>query len=121
MWIADSDASNHVTFSDKGCRNKRIVTGLTHGIVGESVLPKCELDIHCIHHYEKDGMQMGEVIITDVPKVSTGEKATVMNGRWFHHNSTLKVHKGETGPNKIWDFTVNQLTGIPFTGIYSKK
>jgi hypothetical protein len=22
MWIADSGASNHVTFSDKGCRNK---------------------------------------------------------------------------------------------------
>ncbi len=24
MWIADSGASNHVTFSDNGCRNKRI-------------------------------------------------------------------------------------------------
>jgi hypothetical protein len=54
MWIADSGASNHVTFSDKGCRNKIIATGLTHGIVGESVLPKCELNIPCIH-YDKDG------------------------------------------------------------------
>jgi hypothetical protein len=30
MWIADSGAFNHVTFSDKGCRNKRIATGSTH-------------------------------------------------------------------------------------------
>ncbi len=65
MWIADSGASNHVTFIDKGCRNKRIATGSMHGIVGESVLPKCELDIPCIH-YDKDEMQVGEVLITIV-------------------------------------------------------
>ncbi len=62
MWSTVSGASNHVTFSYKGYRNKRIVTGLTHGIVGESVLPKCELDIPCIH-YDKDGTQLGEVLI----------------------------------------------------------
>jgi hypothetical protein len=27
MWIADSGASNHVTFSDKGCRNKKMQLG----------------------------------------------------------------------------------------------
>jgi hypothetical protein len=65
MWIADSGASNHVTFSDKGCRNRRITTWLTHGIVGNSVLPKCELDIPCVL-VDKDGAQLGEVIITDM-------------------------------------------------------
>jgi hypothetical protein len=64
-WIADSGASSHVTFSDKGCLNKRTATGLTHGIVGKSVLPKCELDIPCVH-FDKNGNQVGEVIITDV-------------------------------------------------------
>ncbi len=58
MWIADSGASNHVTFSDKGCRNKRIATGMTHGIVGNSVLPKCALDIRCVH-FDKDGSTSG--------------------------------------------------------------
>jgi hypothetical protein len=57
----------------------------------------------------------------NVPKVSTGEKAIVINGRWFHDNSTLKVHKGETGTTKIWDLTVDELTGLSFTGIYNKK
>jgi hypothetical protein len=56
-----------------------------------------------------------------VPKVSTGEKATVKNGRWFHDNSTLKVHKDGTGTNKIWDLTVDELTGLKFNGIYNKK
>ena len=65
IWIADSGASNHVTFGDKRCRNKRIVTGSTHGIVGDSVLPKCELDIPWVH-FDKDGAQVGEVIITYV-------------------------------------------------------
>ncbi len=57
----------------------------------------------------------------NVPKISTGEQATVINGRWFHDSSTLKLHKGDKGSNKIWDLTVDELTGIPFTGIYNKK
>ncbi len=57
----------------------------------------------------------------NVPKISTGEKVTVINGRWFHDSSTLKVHKGEKGSSKIWDLTVDELTGILFTGIYNKK
>ncbi len=56
-----------------------------------------------------------------MPKISTGEKATVINGRWFHDSSTLKVHKGEKVFSKTWDLTVNELTGIPFTGMYNKK
>ncbi len=71
MWIADSGASNHVTFSGKGCRNKRNATGLTHGTVGDSVLPKCELDIPYLH-FDKDGAQVGEVIITDVSHLPEG-------------------------------------------------
>jgi hypothetical protein len=71
MWIADSGASNHVTFSDKGCRNKRIATGLTHGIVSNSVLLKYELDIPCVH-FDKDGAQVGGVIITDVSHLPEG-------------------------------------------------
>jgi hypothetical protein len=57
----------------------------------------------------------------NMPKISTGEQATVINGRWFHDSSTLIVHKGDKGSNKIWALTVDELTGIPFTGIYNKK
>jgi hypothetical protein len=54
-------------------------------------------------------------------KILTGEKATVIKGRWFHDSSTPKLHKGEKGSSKIWDLTVDELTGIPFTGISKKK
>jgi hypothetical protein len=57
----------------------------------------------------------------NVTKISTGEKATVINGRLFHDSTTMKVQKGEKGSSKIWDLTVDELTGIPFTGIYNKK
>jgi hypothetical protein len=56
-----------------------------------------------------------------VPKISTGVMATVINGWWFHDSSTLKVHKGGKGSSKLWDLTVDELTGILFTGIYNKK
>jgi hypothetical protein len=71
LWIADSGASNHVTFSDKGCQDKRDATGLTHGFVSKSVHPKCELDIPCVH-YDKDGNQVGEVTISDVSHLPEG-------------------------------------------------
>ncbi len=45
----------------------------------------------------------------------------MINGGWFHESSTLKVHKVDKGSNKIWYLTVDELTGIPFTGIYNMK
>ncbi len=35
------------------------------------MLPKCELDIPCVH-FDKDGAQVGEVIITDVSHLPEG-------------------------------------------------
>ncbi len=61
-----------MTFSDKGRRNKRIATGLKHRIVGNSVLPKCQLDIPSVH-FDKDGAQVREVIITDVSHLPEGK------------------------------------------------
>jgi hypothetical protein len=57
----------------------------------------------------------------NMPKISTGENATVINGWWFHDISSLKVHKGEKCSSKIWDLTVDEFTGIPFSEIYNKK
>jgi hypothetical protein len=45
----------------------------------------------------------------------------VINVRWFHDSSTLKLPKGEKSSSKIWGLTVDELTGIPFTRIYNKK
>jgi hypothetical protein len=59
----------------------------------------------------------------NVTKISNGEKATVVNGRWFHDNSTLKVHKGKKSTTKMWDptLTVDELTKLPWTGFNNKK
>ncbi len=54
----------------------------------------------------------------NVPKISTGENATLINGWWFHDISTIKVHKGEKCYSKVWDLTVDEFTGIR---IYNKK
>jgi hypothetical protein len=54
-----------------------------------------------------------------LPKELTGEKTIVINGRWFHDNST--INKGEKGTIKIWYLTVDELTGLPWTWIYNKK
>jgi hypothetical protein len=40
---------------------------MTHGIVGRSVHPKCELDIPCVHY------DVGNMIITDVSHLPAGK------------------------------------------------
>jgi hypothetical protein len=46
MWITDSGASNHVTFSDIGCINRRQSISSTHGKVGKSVQPKPKWEVN---------------------------------------------------------------------------
>ena len=59
--------------------------------MGNSVLPKCELDIPCVH-FDKDGASVGEVIITDVSHLPEGN---------FNLFSVTRLQK------KGWTFTGN--------------
>ncbi len=125
MWIADSGASRHVTFSDKGCRNKSNATRLTHGILGDSVLPKCELDIPCVH-FDKDGAQVGEVITTDVSHLPEGnfilfsvtrlqKKGWTLTGNAVY----IKLQKGEK--SLLINIVINSPKGALYVGKYSRK
>jgi hypothetical protein len=57
----------------------------------------------------------------NMPKISAGEKATVINGQWFHDSSTLKVHKGEKGSSKIWDLTDDESQESHLLGYATRK
>ncbi len=125
IWIADSGASNHVTFSDKGCRNKKIATGSTHRIVGDSVLPKCELDIPCVH-FEKDGAQVGEVIIKDVSHLPEGNfnlfsVSRLQKKRWTLTGNAdyIKLQKGEK--SLLFNIVINTPKGALYVGKFSRK
>jgi hypothetical protein len=125
MWIVDSGASNHVTLNDKGCRNKIIATVLTHRIVGNSVLPKCELDILCVH-FDKDGAQVGEVIITDVSHLPEGNFNFFSATRLQKKGSTLtgnadyiKLEKGKK--SLLFNIVTNTPKGALYVGKFSRK
>jgi hypothetical protein len=120
MWLADSGASNHVTFSDNRCQNKRHATGLTHRIVGKSVLPKCELSIPCVH-FNKDGNQVGEVTITDVSHLPEGNfnhfsKTRLQKKGWTLSGNAdyIKLQKG--GNSLFFNIVVNTPKGALYVG-----
>jgi hypothetical protein len=56
----------------------------------------------------------------NVPKISTGEKATVINGQWFHDSSTLKVHKVEKALARFGISLLMSSQESFFPGIYNK-
>jgi hypothetical protein len=125
MWIADSGASNHVTFSDKGCRNKRIAITSTHGIVVNSVLPKFELDIPCVH-FEKDGAQVGEVLITEVSHLPEGNfnlfsVTRLQKKGWTPTGNAdyIKLQKG--GKLLLFNIVINTPKGALYVGKFSRK
>ncbi len=125
IWFADSGATNHVTFSDKGCRNKRFATGSTYRVVGNSVLPRCELDIPCVH-FDKDGEQVGEVIITDVSHLPEGNFNLFSVTRLQKKGWTLtgnadyiKLQKG--GKSLLFNIVINTNKGALYAGKFCKK
>jgi hypothetical protein len=57
------------------------------------VLPKCEVDIPCVH-FDKDGAHVGEVMITDVSHLPEGN---------FNLFSVTRLQK------KGWTLTENEI------------
>jgi hypothetical protein len=121
IWIAGSGASNHVTFSDKGCRNKRISTGSTHTIVGTSVLPKYELDIPGVH-FDKDGAQVGEVIITDVSHLPEGNfnlfSMTRLQKKGVDPHRKCRLHQLQKGGKSL---LLNIVINTPKGALYREN
>ncbi len=112
-------------FSDKGCRNKRNATGLTHGIVNASVLPKCELDIPCVH-FDKDRAQVSKVIITDVSHLPEGNFNLFSVTRLQKKGWTLignadyiKLQKGRK--SLLFNIIINTPKGVLYVGKFSRK
>jgi hypothetical protein len=125
MWIADSGASNQVTFSDKGCRNISYATGSTHGILGNSVLPKYELDIPCVH-FDKDEAQLGEVIITDVSHLPEGNfnlfsvtRLQKMGWMLTGNADYIKLAKGKK--SLLFNIVINTPKRALYVGKFSRK
>jgi hypothetical protein len=88
--------------------------------VGKSVLPKCELDIPCIH-VDKDGYQVGEVIITDVSHLPEGKfnlfsLTRLQKKGWiFSANADyIKLQKG--GNLLLFNIVVNTPKGALYVG-----
>jgi hypothetical protein len=125
IWIADSGAFTHVTFSDKICRNKKISTGSTHEIVSNSVIPKCELDILCVH-FDKDGAQVGEVLIADVNHLPEANfnlfsVTTLQKKGWTLTGNAdyIKLLKG--GKSLLLNKVINTPKGALYVGKFSRK
>ena len=50
IWIGDTGATNHTTFSKEGSKNVKESSISTHGITGETIKPDNEIDIECVHY-----------------------------------------------------------------------
>ncbi len=89
------------------------------------MLPKCELDIPCVH-FDKDGNQVGEVTITDVSHLPEGnfnlfsltrlqKKGWTISGNADY----IKLQKG--GNSLLFNIVVNTPTGALFVGIFCSQ
>jgi hypothetical protein len=124
MWIADSGASYHVIFSDKGCWNKRNTTSWMHRILGKSVLPKCKLDIPCVH-YTKNG-QVGEVTITDVSHLSEGNFKLFSLTRlpkkgWTLSGNAEYIKLQKDGNSLLFNIVLNTPKGALYVSKFCRK
>ncbi len=125
MGIADSGASNHVTFSDKGCLNKRNGTFWTHGVVGNQLLPECELNIPCVH-FDKDRNQVREVTIADVSHLPEGNFNLLSLSRlqkkgWTLSGNAEYIKPQKGGNSLLFNIVVNTPKGALYVGKFCRK
>ncbi len=114
-----------MTFSDKGCRNKKIAIGLIHGIVDNSVLPKCQLDIPCVH-FDKDGAQVGELIIADVIHLSEGNfnlfsVTRLQKKGWILTGNADYIKLQKVRKSLLFNIVINTPKGALYVGKFSRE
>ena len=56
IWIGDTGATNHTTFSKEGAKNVKESSISTHGITGEIIKPDKEVDIECDRYDQSDNV-----------------------------------------------------------------
>ena len=88
------------------------------------MLPKCELDIPCVH-FDKDGAQVGEVIITGVSHLPEGnfnlfnvtrlqKKGWTLTGNADY----IKLQKG--GKSMLFNIIINTPKGALYVSKFSR-
>ncbi len=70
IWIADTGATSHVTKHTEGGRKHRQTNVWTHGFVGETIQPDCEMDIP-VTYVDVNGTEKFNIVLGDV---QTNEK-----------------------------------------------
>jgi hypothetical protein len=89
------------------------------------VLPKCELDRSCVH-FNKDGAQVGEVIITDVSHLPEGNfnlfSATRLQKKGWtltENADYIKLQKGKKA--SLFNIVINTPKEALYVGKFSRK
>ena len=57
IWIGDTGATNHTTFSKEGGKNVKESSISTHRITGDVIRPDKEIDIECDHYDQYGNIQ----------------------------------------------------------------
>ncbi len=89
------------------------------------MLPKCELGIPCVH-FDRDGAQLEEVIITDVSHLPEGNFNLFSVTRFQKKGLTLtgnadyiKLSKGKK--SLLFNIVINTPNGALYVGAFSRK
>ena len=65
VWVGDTGATTHSTFSKEASKNQREPTVTTTGITGGLIRPSIQMDIDCMH-CDKHGNKQFKMALTDV-------------------------------------------------------
>ncbi len=65
VWVGDTGATTHSTFSKEAYKNQRESAVSTTGITGGMIKPSIQMDIDCVH-CDKNGNNQFKILIADV-------------------------------------------------------
>ena len=100
IWIGDTWATNHTTFSKEGGKNVKESSISTNGIMGDVVWPDKEMDIECDHYNQYGNIWIIDLFCSELHErlqlelvqfVKNVEKWMKTDWRWIcYHNDDDK-------------------------------
>ena len=101
IWIADTGASNHSTFNDDGCVNKKTSNISSQGAYGAGRTPECEMDIPTMV-CDKSVNEKTGILMTGVSHMKNGNfnlfsvtRAVMSGWKLTGDKKVIEIKKGD--------------------------
>lgn len=125
IWIGDTGASNHTSFSNAGSKNERESQMLSKGIMGDEIKPGLEMDLECTH-CDKFGNEVMDITLDSVGHMKGSNYnlcslTRMMQKGWKLQGDKKAITMTKNGMSINFDIVIPTTKGALYCACFKRK